>query len=290
MLRILTVHYRDSFWLRQQMEHLKRNVQIPYELYAFVHGVEGSLSKKMLFVSQEPIAVGSPSASHAMKLNILADIAVHEGHQDDVLWFLDSDAFPILPIEEGFFDVLEESDFVSVADERLRVRVHPCCAFTKSACWQEIRGDWKPGVGEDLDVALGDTGARIPDALLRAGKSWKKIERINSVTVDPLWFAVFQGGVYHHGAGSRRSKSLTDNEYLLRKYPVYAWLSKVRRFSNSRVSALAAKLGQKAIGRRYMADLEAIIDRNRRLSEEMRLLIQKDSSAMLSGLNNIENT
>lgn len=56
------------------------------------------------------------------------------------------------------------------------------------------------------------------------------------------------------------------------------------------MSALAAKLGQKAIGRRYMADLEAIIDRNRRLSEEMRLLIQKDSSAMLSGLNNIENT
>src|ERR1700722_1927741 len=90
MINIATVHWHDESWIDIQLEYLKRNLHEPFRVYAWLNGVPGNHRHKFHYVNTEPVQ------SHAVKLNILADLIYFDSNRnDDLIVFLDGDAFPI---------------------------------------------------------------------------------------------------------------------------------------------------------------------------------------------------
>jgi hypothetical protein len=121
--------------------------------------------------------------------------------------FLDGDAFPIadpMPlIERG----LAGAPLTAVrrsenADEP---QPHPCFCVTTVGMWRSLPGDWTAGhtwTGP-YGKPNSDVGGNLLRRLEATGTPWTPILRTNRVDLDPLYFAVYGGAVYHHGAGFR---------------------------------------------------------------------------------------
>ena len=69
MIHIATVHWQDDRWIDIQLKYLNNNITHPFKVYAFLNGLERDHRSKFFYSSSEPIQ------SHAIKLNLLADIA-----------------------------------------------------------------------------------------------------------------------------------------------------------------------------------------------------------------------
>ena len=89
MIHILTVHWQEDAWVDIQLAYLHRFIRKPFKVYAFLNNLPRDHREKYFYSSTEPIK------EHAVKLNILTDIASFnmEG-ADDLLIFIDGDAFP----------------------------------------------------------------------------------------------------------------------------------------------------------------------------------------------------
>ena len=151
---------------------------------------------------------------HADKLNTLAAMVADVADPDDLLVFIDGDAFPVRPIAGWLRGLLADYPLVAVRrDENQQERQpHPSFCATTVRLWKEIGGDWReggtwtsPGGTEVTDV-----GGTLYNQLLDAGIDWLPLLRSNTNDVHPLWFAVYAGHVYHHGAGFRRRVSRVD--------------------------------------------------------------------------------
>jgi hypothetical protein len=68
MMHIATVHWRSDRWIDVQLRYLKRHLDVPHQIYAFLNDVPGDHADKFFYSSAEPIK------SHATKLNLLADV------------------------------------------------------------------------------------------------------------------------------------------------------------------------------------------------------------------------
>jgi hypothetical protein len=97
---------------------------------------------KFFYSSVEPIK------SHAIKLNLLADMAcLTRPREDDVLMFIDGDAFPIADVSAFTQKMLARHPLAAV--QRLQndgdVQPHPSFCVTTVGFWKSIQGDWKSG-------------------------------------------------------------------------------------------------------------------------------------------------
>jgi hypothetical protein len=205
MIHVLTVHWKIDFWVDAQLSRLRRYIREPFKTYAFVDGTKRDHSAKFDYCSpQEGIL------DHATKLNALAAVACESAHDDDVLVFCDSDAFPVRDITGYIRTGLARWPLVAV--QRLEnagdLQPHPCFAMTTAGLWRRIGGDWRAGptwknlFGETVT----DVGANLLRSLRQNGLAWGKMLRSNRVNLHPLLFAIYDGVVYHHGAGSRPTR------------------------------------------------------------------------------------
>lgn len=207
MIYVLTVHFGTARWIDVQLDYLRRTMREPYAVWSCLEGVEGDHDHK--FARVVP-AVGQ----HAGKLNLLAAEVCAEAAPDDVLVFLDGDAFPVvdpMPVVHG---ALEETALVAIRrDENATdVQPHPAFCAVSVARWQALGGDWSPGhswPGADGRPTT-DVGGNLLRALERAGASWTPLLRSNRVDLHPLWYGVYGGIVYHHGAGFRWAVGRVD--------------------------------------------------------------------------------
>jgi hypothetical protein len=159
---------------------------------------------------------------HEGKLNLLAAEIVSNARPEDLIMFLDGDAFPIRDPMPVVLDALNNSALVAIRrDETTKEpQPHPSFCITSVREWDRLRGDWSPGYclkndqGDlltDLDGApITDVGANLLRALERSSTPWTPLLRSNRVNLHPLWFGVYGGIVYHHGAGFRRAISRLD--------------------------------------------------------------------------------
>jgi hypothetical protein len=202
MIYVLTVHWKMDFWVDAQILRLRKYIRDPFRIYAFCDETKRDHSQKFDYLS--PLkGIGD----HASKLNELARVACGEARDDDVLVFCDSDAFPLRDITEYMRAALGR--FPLIAVQRLEnggdMQPHPCFALTTAGFWQRIHGDWRAGptwVNSYCQVVT-DVGANLLRSLRLAGVEWGKMLRSNRVNLHPLLYAVYDGVVYHHGAGSR---------------------------------------------------------------------------------------
>ena len=207
MIYVATVHVASARWIDIQLAFLGRNIVEPFKVYANLQNVPDGHAHKF-------DRVLSVLGEHPGKLNLLAGEIAADARPDDLIIFLDGDAFPIadpLPIVRRG---LEVSALVAVRrDENVTDRQpHPSFCAVAVRDWERLHGDWSPGYS--WETADGrrttDVGGNLLRALERTGDRWTPLLRSNRVNLHPLWFGVYGGIVYHHGAGFRWAVGRVD--------------------------------------------------------------------------------
>ncbi|MEP5765008.1 MAG: hypothetical protein ABJ308_10445 [Halieaceae bacterium] len=197
---VATVHWRSDSWIDTQLEALKRHCPCPMRLYAYLSGVDEAFYVHFDSVHTED------NLSHPLKLNALADEICALANDDDILIFIDGDAFPVADLGAAV-DALER--YPLVAAQRLEnngdLQPHPCFCCTTVGFWREIAGDWRGGGywKNSQGQPVTDVGGRLLVSLQERGVEWLALTRSNKHDLHPLWFGVYGDVVYHHGAGFR---------------------------------------------------------------------------------------
>ncbi len=145
--------------------------------------------------------------SHAGKLNLLADTVVCRAADEDVLIFIDGDAFPIAPVAGRLDEVLAAKPLAAVIrPENGDHQPHPCFAFTTCGFWKRICGDWSSGytwVNSLTNKLVTDVGGNLLYTMESAHEAWEQLVRTESLTDHPVFYGVYGDCIYHHGAGFR---------------------------------------------------------------------------------------
>jgi hypothetical protein len=271
MVHIATVHWQNDCWIDIQLGYLSRHMSEPFRVYAFLNEIPEAQGSKFFYASSEPIR------EHALKLNILADvIAGSQCADSDVLMFLDGDAFPIGDIMSLVRRSLETHPLVAV--QRLENngdrQPHPCFCATTVGFWKSIGGDWREGYSwkDSAGNPTTDVGGNLLGLLEARKIEWFPLLRSNRRDLHPVWFGVYGGAVYHHGAGFRSAKvSRADLQHL----------AEARR-SLPPIRRAAARLSDYLLGRspirslRSRTALQKTIRQNALLSDQLLERIRQD--------------
>ena len=208
-LHVATVHWRDDRWIDPQLAYLDRNAGMEHRVYAFLNHIDPATHRgRFELVLTEPIE------SHAVKLNLLAELIAHMADPDDLILFLDGDAFPVADVAAYALPLLERFPLLAVrrSENHEDPQPHPCFCVTTVGFWREIDGDWREGHSwtNPLGEAVTDVGGNLLGILERRGIPWYPILRSNAVDVHPLWFGLYGDVAYHHGAAFRPKISRLD--------------------------------------------------------------------------------
>jgi hypothetical protein len=203
-IHVATVHWQDDRWIDVQLAYLKRHLPEPYKVYAFLNRMEEDHSGRFYYSSDEDIK------EHSTKLNLLADLISFNAPDDDVILFIDGDAFPIADLGPLIETDLPRHELIAVKrEEASDVQPHPCFCLTTVGFWKQLGGDWRKG-GHHWTNAVGrkvsDVGVRVLKAVDEQDVDWKPLLRSNKNNPHPLFFGVYSDLVYHHGAGFREAR------------------------------------------------------------------------------------
>ena len=200
MFYVATVHWRSPKWIDIQLAYLRRNMGAPFKTFAVLNGIDPGFNDRF-------DTLVTANGTHAGKLNLLAAEIAAIARPDDVIVFLDGDAFPVADPVPAITRALSEGSLLAVRrDENAGdCQPHPSfCAIGVSE-WLRLGGDWSPGYvwrnAEGRRVT--DVGANLLASLVRSRSSWTPLLRSNLWNPHPLWFGVYGDLVYHHGAGFR---------------------------------------------------------------------------------------
>ena len=145
--------------------------------------------------------------SHADKLNQLAREIEARADDDDLLMFLDGDAFPITDPSALIAWGLADAPLMAVRRAEVESRhPHPSFCVTRVGTWRSLPGDWskgyvRPGLRQQPTT---DVGSNLLHRLESHGMRWSQVLRSNKRNLHPLFYAVYGNTIYHHGAGFRR--------------------------------------------------------------------------------------
>lgn len=226
MVFVLTVHWKDPKWISIQDKYLKRYLLEPYKKIGYLNYIDSSYGQFFDIAKDDEIK------SHATKLNLLAKQAIENSNSDDdILIFLDGDAFPISDLSP-LIEQVTRGDYLLTAVQRLEnkgdIQPHPCFCVTTVGSWKSIEGDWEAGYmwKDQSGNSVTDVGGNLMQKLDTAGIHWKQLLRSNKYNHHPLWYGIYSGLIYHHGAGFRTPISRLDYP-LIRKYAKSLLASKI---------------------------------------------------------------
>lgn len=188
MIHTLTVHHRDSRWLRLQLPRLKRHLADHWRLYLSVDYKLGEREVDVDAIIQRH----GVRTNHRVKLMRLCDRATRSAKHGDLLLFLDGDAFPIADVQP-LAKRVERRKFAAV--QRLELddrKPHPSFALAEVGWWVRAGGTW--------DNRLFDAFWR---RATRRGLEWIPLLRTDGTEHHRSFFSVYGDLVYHHGAGFR---------------------------------------------------------------------------------------
>jgi len=197
VIHVATVHYCDDQWIEPQLRFLRRFLPEDHRVYAVLNDIDPRWQSELFFTSDM-------DGNHASKLNALAEVITDQADPDDLMLFVDGDAFPIAPIGA---ELLGGTPLAAVRrSENLGdQQPHPCFALTTVGFWNEIGGDWSKGYRwtSSVGVSVTDVGGNLLGTLTERDIPWRPLLRTNRVDLDPLWFGIYADVAYHHGAGFR---------------------------------------------------------------------------------------
>jgi hypothetical protein len=200
MLHVVTVHYRSPQWIEIQTRYLREHLRVPYRTWTSLEGIDPSYARHFDTVVEQ-------LGTHAAKLNHLAMEISHGAADDDLLMFLDGDAFPIADPMPLIDEALGRAPLLAVrrAENVEEPQPHPCFCVTTVGTWRSLPGDWTAGptwIGAH-GKPTSDVGGNLLRRLELSQTPWVQVLRSNRKDLDPLHFAIYGDAVYHHGAGFR---------------------------------------------------------------------------------------
>ncbi len=261
MIHVTTVHHKSARWIDIQLAYLRRHLAEPYRVVANLESVPGAHDHKF-------DRVIAARGRHSGKLNLLAAEIVAEAHPDDLIMFLDGDAFPIADPMPVVHKALDESVLIAVRREEngQDKQPHPSFCVIRAADWDRLRGDWSMGYCWETEWGemVSDSGGNLLASLERRGAGWTPIVRTNRVNPHPLWFAVYGDIVYHHGAGFRKpvARSIgTGGPRRWRRGEQLPWVgTAVRKFDSVRVKTWVDR--EMAASRRLGDEIFALLEQD----------------------------
>ena len=206
MIHVAINHWQDERWIDIQLEYLEKHLPKPYRTYAFLTQLKNDYSDRYDWSSDVRIR------EHSTKLNLLYDIiSFAADSEDDPVLFLDGDAFPIADTTRYFEEDLPKHKLVAIRrDEAGDPHPHPSWCISTVGFWRDLPGDWRKGGGAKWIGAGGrevsDVGARVYKAVEEKNIDWKPLLRTNKRDFHPLFFAIYDDAIYHHGAGFRAAR------------------------------------------------------------------------------------
>lgn len=252
MLHVLTVHFASPRWIEIQTRHLREHIGVPFQTWTSLEKIDGSWASSFDHVVEQ-------RGRHPGKLNHLALEVAQEAAADDLLMFLDGDAFPVADPMPLIEDGLSRAPLVAVrrAENVGDPQPHPCFCVTTVGTWRELRGDWSGGYTwpGHRGKLVTDVGGNLLRALELAEMPWVQVLRSNGTELDPVFFGIYGEVVYHHGAGFRPGE--LSRAYLDRApAPIRTGMlpSPLRR----RINMQRRRRWERATQRRYLARSEQI--------------------------------
>jgi hypothetical protein len=283
VIHVATVHWRDPRWLEPQRRCLARNLERPYRVYGDLEGIDEA--EGIDVVTRLETTDEAPTA-HAAKLNALAELIAREADPNDVLIFLDGDAFPVAPLDAFLRRTLARFPLAAIrrAENLGDKPPHPSFCATTVGFWQELGGDWSRGSWtNDLGWEIDDPGGRLLAALTEKGIAWHALRRTNRVNLHPVLFGVYDDVVYHHGAGFREVFDRVDRARAGLVPDLPQGLS-----PDPPASSLGRALWKLRAKRWYLGEKRPVVRReqelmreNRELSERVFRWIQEDETFWL---------
>jgi hypothetical protein len=200
VLYVVTVHYSSPRWIEIQSRYLREHLSVPFEVWTSLERIDPCFGSFFDRVFEQ-------RGRHPGKLNHLALEVSHVAGDEDLLMFLDGDAFPIADPMPLIEDGLARAPLVAVrrAENLGDPQPHPCFCVTTVGAWRALPGDWSGGYTwvNDRGERVTDVGANLLRALELKGTPWVQVLRSNRHDIDPLFFGVYGDIVYHHGAAFR---------------------------------------------------------------------------------------
>jgi hypothetical protein len=207
VIHVVTVHFGSDRWIDIQLAYLKRHLHEPYRVVANLEGIPAGHEGKF-------DRVIDAKGDHPGKLNLMAAEVVNEAAQDDLIMFIDGDAFLVADPMPTVHKALSESALIAVnrAENGADKQPHPCFCVIPVAEWERLHGDWSPGYcwRNEWNWSRTDVGGNLLAALERSDSPWTPILRSNRGNVHPWAFSIYGDLVYHHGAGFRRPNAMGD--------------------------------------------------------------------------------
>ncbi len=209
MIHFSTIHFRSDAFIDLQLAYLRRFTSEPMTTWAGIDGIDRARLDDFDRAFELGLDV-PPSA----KLDRLGELMLDSAADDDLIVFTHGDCFPIADWVGPVREMLARVPLVAVRrdDNYGEPMPHPCFTVTTAGFWRELGSSWAKGPEwEEPDGRfVTDVGATLWADLEAAGIAWEPLLRSNAVDLHPLWFGVYGGLVYHHGAGFRRSISRAD--------------------------------------------------------------------------------
>ena len=221
MIHIATVHWQTDKWIDTQLKYLKKNIKENYRVYAFLNGIDQKHNKQFYYSCNEDIQ------EHYIKLNLLGEIIKlsSKNKDEDLIFFLDGDAFPIGDIVTFVRETISSHKLVAIqrVENGGDIQPHPSFCATTISFWEEINGTWKSGYEwiNNRGNPISDVGGDLLKLLSDNNINWLPLLRTSQLSSHPLWFGIYKNLIYHHGAGFRIPFSRYDiheTNFLLSTY------------------------------------------------------------------------
>jgi len=220
---IITTHYKTDKWINIQLKYIDNHLHEPYKIYACLNDVSNTFFKQFYYAED----IKGP---HAYKLNFLAEKAVSQAEDDDILIFIDGDAFPINNIIPYIREKIKRHKFVAIKryENYGDIQPHPSFCATTIGFWKNNKCNWDSDFyWKDLAGAkVTDVGGNLLKILDDKKVNWAAMLRRNKNNLHPLWFGIYDNMIYHHGAGFRNALSRWDKNCSF----TYRILNKLRRY------------------------------------------------------------
>lgn len=252
MLHVATCHHMSPRWIEIQTRHLREHISVPYRTWASIALIDPSHGVHF----DRVIAQKGPLAG---KLNHLAVEISHEAADDDLLMFLEEDAFPIADPMPVITEGLSRAPLLAVrrVENGADPQPHPSFCVTSVATWRRLAGDWSDGY--PWPAASGrqvtDVGGNLLRKLELTGTAWVDLSRSNSQRLDPLFFAIYAGVIYHHGVGggelTRAHRELAPDPIAAPNVPIVSSLTRS-------VNRERWRLWERRTRRRYLRQSEIL--------------------------------
>ena len=226
MIHIATIHWNTDKWISLQLKYLNTYILEDFRIYSFLNGIDTKrYEHHFAFVSEEPVI------EHEKKLNILKDVILFSSkNEDDILIFIDGDAFPVAPLMQYAYKKLKEHPLLAIQRKENYLGEnlpHPSFCLSTVGFWKAIDGNWnRKFIGKYLGEKHFEVGGELGEKLKNNKIEWYPMLRTHSLSDHPLWYGIYDNIIYHHGAGFRNPVARIDKYNLQLAHKTYFFMTK----------------------------------------------------------------